>query len=244
MYYLNIISYFLRYIIMGIINLKKYQLMILFSFFLMGCELGVVEPSEVNLGTAYYPVETGQYREYHVFKVDYVLTERDTVEYDIIEVVKDTFSSGGEISYKLYRYYKYESETEWSLDSIWSVHKNNKKVTRVENNVRFLNMTFPADIEKEWNGNLYNTNSEDIYSISSLTSAKSINTNTYTDVLEVEKGDNSQNLVETNFRKACYAKDIGLIYELTHVLSYQPFQDDTVGIYQVQTLTAFGNDSL
>lgn len=217
-------------------QLYIFLFLIIMSF--TACETGVEGPPE--LGKEYHPVELGQYRVYDVSKEIITNTSRDTSRYTLVEVIKDTIITNQETKYLLYRYYKYEGQSDFSLDSVWSMFATDQKITRIENNQTYFPFTFPVRDDILWDGNAANPGDYDPYTFLE----KGVAYGNYSETVKLRKGSYSQNKVETDFRQDIYARDIGLVYSYKKVLAHQPDMNDTSGIVQIQTLTAFGSDSL
>ena len=130
---------------------------------IFGCESTQMEP--VPSGQAFYPLNTGDYREYKVQEIKYtILNAPDTINYFLKEQVGRSFTNQtGGITYTLNRFKKYEDSIDWEIDFVWTVIKSETNVVVSENNIPFSKLVFPVLDQKKWDGNAFNALEEELY---------------------------------------------------------------------------------
>ncbi|MEM9673096.1 MAG: hypothetical protein ACFB15_12540 [Cyclobacteriaceae bacterium] len=149
--------------------LQRFLFGLLIGFTLLACETEFIEPSSNRLGTNYFPLEVGNFREYLVQEIAYSLVnEPDTQQFYLREVVTDSFpGQGGEVVYRLERSSRFTSDQEWELDSIWTARTNPQRVVVVENNIPLVKLVFPITNGLAWDGNALNAKPADTYELQS-----------------------------------------------------------------------------
>ncbi|MCH8330922.1 MAG: hypothetical protein IH946_06015 [Bacteroidetes bacterium] len=183
---------------------------------------------DVDYNYEYFPLKLGQtviYDVDSVFLDDFTLPPTfDTTTYQIKETVESTFiDNEGRISHRIVRYKRYDTTSVWKDNAVWFATRTNSRVELVEDNNRFIKMTFPAKEGKKWLGNVYldiatekclpdydNSNWE--YEILEIDKRYSINGLDFDSTLIVEQiNDTTDNLVEMHYSFERYAKGVGLI---------------------------------
>lgn len=184
-----------------------------------------------DLGYDYAPEFIGKYIVYDVDSVIYDDNDGDTTyyKYRIKEKYEEAFTDNeGRPAIKLVRYVKNYSPTvsydnmAWTIKDVWMANKTKTTYEVVEEDVRFVKLSFPIKEDAEWNGNAQNTNSEWLYSYKYFDQKEMINNTTFDNVLYVEqKDDKNKNNIHREFYIEKYAKQVGLVYkEIKDLLSY------------------------
>jgi len=199
-------------------------------FFLVSCKK---ENETVNFdyGYNYYPDDSGSYV---IYKVDSVLyndfnplnLKRTSSQY-LKEVVTEQYVDNlGRSAKKVERFVTDSLNHPWRPFNVWYFVKNKTNVERVEDNVRYIKLTFPVSVGNTWRGNKYNELNHFPYGDLKFTttnfdwnySLKEINQNyTYSNVssdstLTVLQVADSSN-VQKVYSVEKYAKNIGLVYK-------------------------------
>lgn len=208
----------------------KFFCFISFIGILAGCKK---ETEVINFDYAYnyFPDDSGKYV---VYKVDSVLYN-DFDPYHIKryssiylkEVVTEQFIDNlGRNAKKLERFYTSDTSLPWQTGTVWYFVKNTTNVEQVEDNIRYVKLTFPPEVNNYWHGNKYfklnqypfqnlrytTTNFDWTYTITELNTPFS-NNNFYADSsLTVVQIDDSSN-VQRVYSIEKYAKNIGLVYK-------------------------------
>ena len=171
----------------------------------------------------YLPMDTGKYITYNVdsiFSYNSSFT-RDTVSYQLKELVADTFyDADNELSYRLELYRRPNSNASWTLDRVWYQKKTIYNAQKIEDDIRFIKLVFPPEQDKTWNGNNYIPSANDpfrsfanwIYTYQSVDVPYTINGFSFDSSLTVVAV-NDSSFVDKRLRKEVYAKGIGMVYQ-------------------------------
>lgn len=113
----------------------------------------------IDIGYTYFPTELGRY---YVYQVDSVFVDcqfgvRDTFHYQVKEYFDTLFTDlEGDPAIRIERYKRTDALDAWSISDVWSVKKLSARVEKVEENVRYVKLTFPILQGAAWDGNAYN----------------------------------------------------------------------------------------
>jgi len=186
------------------------------------------EPKVVNLdldfGYEYYPAKVG---DWFIYEADSTVWDSFkkttyTVNFQIREEVKKEFlNSEGKTSYTIERSYRNGNSGSWNKRDTWSAVVTDLVVERVEENARFLNLSFPLLLGKSWKGNAYLNETTDVlkpakdwdwdYTVKSIQDENVLNTTTQ--VIEIEQVNDTESLIQRAVSTEKYAKGFGLIYK-------------------------------
>ncbi len=184
---------------------------------------------EVDLGFAYYPTEIGRYIIYQVDSISYndffTPVKIDTAHFQIKEVIESQFTDNeGRTSERIERFVRTHDSLPWVLRDVWYQTVSNSRAEKVEENVRFVKLTFPVQENQKWNGNAFNSIGNYTYEIDKLDTKKSIGQLIFDSTLTVNQILDS-NLIEKKYQVEMYAKNIGMIYK-----RYVDVQDKSIFI--------------
>ena len=161
----------------------------------------------------YFPLEIGAWIEYDVVDIIHSELGSDTAEYQLKEIAAEEFlDNEGRLTYRIERYWRDDSNANWSVKDVWYSNITRITAEKVEENMRFTKLIFPINISKYWDGNAYNNLEEWEYYYDSLHKPKLINNLSFDSTITVIQRDN-ENVVEYQKVKEIYATDIGLIYK-------------------------------
>ncbi len=171
----------------------------------------------VDIGYNYFPVEVGRYVVYQVDSISYndffTPVKIDTAHFQLKEVIESVFTDNeGRESERIERYVRYADTLPWSLRDVWYQTRSTTKDEKVEENVRFIRMTFPTRNNQKWNGNALNTIGTYSYEYKSVDTKKTVNGNVFDSTLTVNQILDS-NLIEKKYQVEIYAKNVGMIYK-------------------------------
>ncbi len=225
---------------------KIYKLFFICSVivFIVSCKK---ETDMVNFdfGYNYYPDDSGSYV---IYKVDSVLyndfdpsnLKRFSSQY-LKEIVTEQFTDNlGRKAKKVERFTTDSLNHPWIPFNVWYIVKNSTNVERVEDNVRYIKLTFPVSVENTWRGNKYNvvnhfpypdlkyttTNFDWNYTIKEINknyTNGTINSDSTLTVVQVADSSNVQKVYSVEK----YSKNIGLVYKELWRLDAQLIDDDT-----------------
>ena len=158
-------------------------------------------------------MDVGAWIEYEVVDIIHSQLGSDTAEYQLKEIAAEEFlDNEGRLTYRIERYWRDDSNANWSIKDVWYSNKTKTTAEKVEENVRFTKLIFPINTSKYWDGNAYNNLEEWEYYYDSLHKPKVINNLSFDSTITVIQRDN-ENVVEYEKVKEVYAVDIGLIYK-------------------------------
>lgn len=216
-----------------------------------------IEPPDV--GADYYPSNTARYI---IYDVDSIVFDEFTYDstyykYQIKEKLEEEFTDAqGKPAIKLARYIKkYNaavsySAMPWVIKDVWQVNVSKSNVEVVEENVRFIKLTFPVKASDLWNGNLYNTMDEWDYTYTYVDKAESFNNLSFDKVALVTQM-NFPTKISRDYYIEKYAKGVGLVDREIIDLDYQsvyaestPWQNipDKSGVVYIQRIISWGTE--
>jgi hypothetical protein len=140
------------------------KIIVLFLY-MTSCKNEKLNPEKVVIGYEFFPLQTGQWREYKVDSIVHLdsddIYEIDTAirhyTYHIREVV-DTpfFDAQQEQAFVILRYKRMHDSLPWDFNSLWTAKLTPHSAQRVEENIRFVRLEFPVRSNATWNGNAFN----------------------------------------------------------------------------------------
>ena len=162
-------------------------------------------------GYTYFPLIPGQSAEYEVTETTYALAQSpSTRTYQLRETTGAPYTdASGQSVYPLERARK-NQQGEWVADSVFLAWRTVNQALRVENGVTLVKIQFPIYEGTRWNGNVFNTQPEQTYHITSLNKAVKTRFGTYDRTLTVVQ-QNDSTLLSLRRSQEIYAQDIGLI---------------------------------
>ena len=215
-------------------------------FFITSCDNETGSVDEEALGYAYAPMQIGKYWIYKSDSIVYKLngTVRDSLSGYIKEEITDTFvGADDEKAYRIERFFKRNLNDPWGVPRIWTATKNNLNFIRTEENLKFVKLVFPPDLNTTWDGNIFIDpllqviiGGEEIkpykgfwdYNIDSLNLSYSNESISSDQVIKITHVDD-EDFLEKRYSEEQYAIDIGLVYKKMIILDTQcnPCTGDT-----------------
>lgn len=168
----------------------------------------------------YYPIDSGHFVAYQVDSIRYLdQFDRDTVRYQVMEVIGDTFyDNENQLSRKINVYRRATSNNSWALQKIWHVKQTTTNLQKIEDDLRFIKLVFPQSNGTTWNGNIYIPDTEPFkifqnweYIYSSVNQPYSVNTFSFDSTVTVTETEVLDNVIQRTVRKAVYAKGVGMV---------------------------------
>lgn len=222
----------------------KILFFVLVVVFIASCKKET-ETINFDYGYNYYPDDSGAYI---IYKVDSVLyndfdplnLKRYSSGY-LKEIVVEQFTDNlGRPAKRIERFVTDSLNHPWRFANVWYIVKNKTNVERVEDNIRYIKLTFPVSEGNTWRGNKYNvinhfpyvdlkfttTNFDWNYSVTEVNknySAGTINSDSTLTVLQTADSSNVQKVYSVEK----YAKNIGLVYKELWRLDAQLVDDQT-----------------
>jgi len=199
---------------------KLYYINVILSLFILIILQSCKKENEAeiiknNIDFSYYPQKVGSWIIYQIqeIKIDAPSNYYDTANYQIKELFESEFiDNTGNTSYRIERYERDNNNTPWKIKDVWTSELSNNSAQKVEENIKFVKINFPAELNKAWNGNIYNTSSYEEYKITDIDKNENINNIIFDFVLTVLQRD-EENLIEKYYSVEKYAKNTGLIFK-------------------------------
>lgn len=184
------------------------------------CKKTGTHEESVDLGYAYFPVDSGIQK---IYRIDSVAFDDNAGTIDTFHfLLKEEFSGFifgqfAEPHMVINRFTSAYNDTIWKINTNWKpagevfVLRTNQNLQWVQDNKRVVKLVFPVGIIGTWNGNMFNETGRKNFQITSTTQstlvADSIRLNECAVVLEGKITNN----FEEQFIQSVYARNIGLV---------------------------------
>ena len=211
------------------------------------CKKDKEVPPPVDLGYNYFPDAIGSYVIYEVDSTwqDDKSAVDTAYRYLLKEVIESSFiDNSGRPALRIERYKKiynaavpYDSMP-WIGPKVWYANKTATTAEKIEENIRYIKLVFPAKESKEWDGNTFNTLGPKYYEIMSVDELGTVNSVSFDSVITVQQ--NKQiDFIQYVYEAEKYARNVGLIYKERDSL-YDGGTADTVGYTYKQQIISYG----
>lgn len=187
------------------------------SILIVSCEKD--QPVPTHPGYDYFPNEVGHYCIYDVDSTVYDDFTGDTFyyHYQVKEIIESYFTDDeGRTAMRIERYRRDYNDTipintiPWHLSRVWSFTRTNERAEKMEENVRYVRLTFPVKKDERWNGNALNNQQEWTYKYIATDVPYSLNNMSFDSTLVVQQI-RRVNAIEHREYNERYAKHVGLI---------------------------------
>jgi hypothetical protein len=212
----------------------------------VSCESSDENPP-IDTGKDYFPLQKGAFQIYDVTSIKYTLGVPETLRYELKTVVTDSFPNAeGGHNFIIYRSQRNEAASGFTYLDTWSARIDMREAVTHEENIPFLKIKLPVVSRNQWDGNLYNSAGEDLYTLEEVKVPYSTGGQSYDDCIIINQNNNEDFVVALDQRKEVYAKNIGLIYKEVRQLQYCTVgsclgkQQVESGIIYTQTLKSHG----
>jgi hypothetical protein len=174
-----------------------------------------IQPESVN----YFPLSSGSWIIYQIDSTGYQTSGCQEVKmstrYQLKEEVDSSFLDGtNQLTYRILRYKRGNESLPWEFANVWTAKADNKSAQRVEENIRYIKMSFPVDSRTTWNGNAYNLYDEEIYRYGTIHTPYALNGLQFDSTAEVIQYRLDDSLIFKIDKTERYAKGVGLIYKI------------------------------
>jgi hypothetical protein len=217
---------------------------------LTSCGENEVEiPDESVYGYEYFPLELGYEWTY---SVDSILINQlgsnnvissSFIREELIEVITDTELGK---KYKLQRSYRKDSLSQWKIQKVWTIQRDESRAIRTEGNLSFVKLVFPAIVGTKWDGHVFFNDEKQFpvgaenltvyrdweYKINNI-GAKTIGGTLYSEVLDVSHIDEIS-FISKRFSTESYAKGIGLVERKMEIFDTQDVNETLPWIERAQ----------
>lgn len=188
---------------------------------LSSCKDDSVSPSIENSYAGYFPLDSGFWIEYQAdsivhldiddpFNLD---TAIDNYSFQIREEIDSGFvDAEGDWAYRISRFKRLNDSLPWDFLNLWTAKMTNTSAQRVEDNIRFVKLSFPINERKTWNGNAYNYFIEEDYFYQDIHIPFSLNGLNFDSSVTVIQNDFTSN-VNRILKKEIYANHVGMVFK-------------------------------
>jgi len=180
------------------------------------CKKENTAPNPSTTGSEYFSSIVGMSRIYQVDSIywDDFNNTHDTISYQVKEEIPLTFIDiQGRPTQRLERYRVDSATGNWVIWKVWFSNVTTTTGEQVEDNIRYLKITFSPALNATWNGNTFNTLGSQEYKIVTLNTADTQGSLQFNATLTVKQTDDD-NLVYRKYNEERYAKGAGLYYRI------------------------------
>ena len=179
---------------------------------------------EVDYKYSYFPLDSGHTVVYDVDSINVNdFTDPPTIDtftFQVMEVIGDTFIDlEGDLAYEIFRYKRKDTTMGWGSPRLWWAKRDITNLQKIEENVRYIKLTFPPSLNDVWQGNSFvviDDGNEYLegweYSYTEIDVPKVINGLSFDSTLTVLHVD-EETLINKTFSTESYAKNVGMIYK-------------------------------
>lgn len=182
---------------------------------LYSCRKDEIEPNRIPAGPEYFNMKAGSYAIYSVYEVLYddFTNSTDTLIYQIKEHNESVFKDlKGRNAMRIDRYKRQSDSAEWVYMHTWYAATDQQSAERVEDNSRFIKLSFPMNPEAVWDANSHNASGPNNVYYGIINKSFQLDTVRYPSTVSVE-GITVKNSGKERAYKEVYAKNIGLVYQ-------------------------------
>jgi hypothetical protein len=211
--------------------------------FAVGACVNKTENLPLNTGQNFFPLKKGKYIVYDVDSITYDLLNQanhtvdiDTVSFQVKELVADTLKDAqGRPSFKVEYYTRKDASKPWLIRKVWFATRTDISAERIEENQRFVKLTFPIQNTTSWNSARHldpatslTVRSETIDKVydgwksaySDIDKKHTQGTKTFDSTLTVVHT-NNEVLTNKRYYKEIYARNVGLVYKRLELMDTQ-----------------------
>lgn len=203
-------------------GMKRFFWLYIVLWTLCSCSKEKAEPE--ILWQSYFPMQIGTTRLYECTKinVDVLAGKNDTSIFYIRETIAAQVNDTNSCKVMAVNSdYSEQSNGPWQPYSSTSLWNYGNSIVRVEDNVAYQILRFPAKVDYTWDLNVYNTNEEQSAYYEKINVSDTVLNCVYDSVLVVSQQD-FKSLYTWQYSEEKYAKNVGMIYRMTVDVESQP----------------------
>ncbi len=198
--------------------MSKWLVSLITVALLFACNKEVTENVVVPNDVDYCPLTKGAFKVYAVDSVVYRDLEKDTVIYNyrLKEVLLDTFTDNTRrLAFRVMRYKQTPDKAgdftkqPWVFYEATTIKGSSTEILAIENNSTYLRLLFPLTANKQWNGNAYNTQGIQNYTVNYVDQERKVLDKSLPTVKIIEQLQRTK--LSLQERTRIYARGIGLI---------------------------------
>jgi len=228
--------------------MKRPLLLLFVALVIFSCKQEKLNfPLQSHFG--YFPLEPGSWVVYDVDSIlhltdDDATNQPDTsiaaYHFQLKEVVDSDFTDGqGYHAYFVTRFKRLSDTLPWDFHSRWVSNLTELSAQRVEDNVRYVKLSFPISIDATWNGNAFNIYGPENYTYSEVHAPADIATMHFDSTVTVLQFQDF-NLIHRIFKEERFANHIGLVYKQRDSLNINAISQITNGVEYRQVISSYG----
>lgn len=195
--------------------LKNITIVLLLISSFSSCNKDDNQSFKTFTGKTYFPLRSNNYIIYQMTEIyiDKATAMYDTIHYQIKEIIDTSFiDNSGQKAFRVERYKRADSTQNWIIKDVWVAKVTDYNAQKVEENLRYIKISFPAKQGQTWDGNVYNDLDEQDYQITDINIAETINDLSFDSVLTVEQK-SEESLISKIYQVEKFANHVGLIYK-------------------------------
>lgn len=188
-----------------------------------------VKPSA---GYDYYPLQVSSYNVYKVSGRIKNALQDSLFSYEMLELTSKSYTEGEQQIYVLEKFIRASSGDAWpdTPDTVQSVRLANNQLIHTVNNKPVVKLVFPPKEGKRWNSNSFNTDPDVFYTMKNVNKGYTLNNQSYPSAIVVEQAMDTTNRIQRNKQFEVYARNTGLIYAYSEILSLDFSSGDTTSV--------------
>lgn len=226
----------------------RLEILIGVLFFFVSCGTETLPPDPDGVGFTYFPLEVGDFRIYQIHQEEFsIFAESDTFDFQLKELVADSFATSDETTYVLHRFSRVDESEPWDLDSVWTARRTANHAIVTENNIPFAKLVFPVSLNQIWDGNIFNTRTTDEYEVTEINGEFDTPAGNFNETLTVFENNEPDVLIFQDIRQVVYARNVGVIYKNSSILDFCNTDPGCLGTLEFgtnfeQTLIEYGKE--
>lgn len=204
---------------------------------LSSCDSTTEEYNLGDQGFDYFPLAKNKFWIYKVDSLIYtdVGNTIDTTSSFLKEEITDVYLDQlADTIFVIERSFSKTDNYDWKITDIWNASKSEFTATKTEENLKFVKMTFPIELNKSWDGNAFiNTGTEifvkgeslDLYvdrwdyRVLDIKDLDTIDGVVFDDVVVIKNVESSEDeFINYRYKIEKYSKNIGLVYTSHSIL--------------------------
>lgn len=185
------------------------------------------DPINVFTGYNYYPDNVGHEL---VYDVDSIVKNdfnglTDTSHFQVKEIIESIIEDNeGRPTMRLERYKRLTPSDPWIIYKVWTANKNLANVEKKEDNITYIKLVFPPQLNNTWDGNDKNNLGEQQYEYSSVNDPDNFNGYNFDSTLSVLQRDDFD-ILEENYEIEKYAAGVGVYYKEQRNINFNYIAD-------------------